>query len=161
MNERETVEVEQCPAACIEIATLADIPRLNELLTLLFTQEDEFQSDAEKQAAGLERIISNPRVGHILVLRQDGDIVAMVNLLSTVSTALGKQVAMLEDMIVHPDHRGSGAGSRLLHGAIEFARTKGFRRITLLTDHDNIGAIRFYQRHGFTLSSMVPLRLAL
>jgi len=145
----------------VDVATPFDIPRLNELLTLLFTQETDFTPDAGKQAIGLGRIIADPGVGHILVLRNRGEIVAMVNLLYTVSTALGERVAILEDMIVHPDHRGGGAGSRLLRAAIEFARGEGCRRITLLTDHDNSGAIRFYRNHGFQKSAMVPLRMML
>ncbi|HZV82864.1 MAG TPA: GNAT family N-acetyltransferase [Geobacteraceae bacterium] len=153
-------EIADFPAT-LEIATLADIPQLNELLTLLFTQEADFCPDPENQCAGLQRIIADPGVGHILTLKRDSKIFGMVNLLYTVSTALGETVAILEDMIVHPDYRGGGAGSLLLRGAIEFSRGKGCRRITLLTDHDNLGAICFYQRHGFTLSSMVPLRLAL
>jgi len=160
MKETSAVVGETVPAV-VEIANRADIPRLNELLTLLFIQEADFHPDEAKQTAGLERIIADPRVGHILVLRQGGEIVAMVNLLYTVSTALGERVAMLEDMIVHPDFRGGGAGSILLQGAIAFASGEGCRRITLLTDHDNNGAIRFYQRHGFNLSAMVPLRLTL
>ncbi len=142
-------------------ATRADIPQLSELLTLLFTQEADFRPDPEKQCAGLQRIIADPGIGDILVLKRGSEVVAMVNLLYTVSTALGESVAILEDMVVHPDYRRGGAGSRLLRGAIEHCREKGCRRITLLTDHDNSGAIRFYERHGFTRSSMVPLRLAL
>jgi GNAT superfamily N-acetyltransferase len=147
--------------AKVEIATKSDIPRLNELLTLLFTQERDFSPDSAKQADGLERIIADPGVGHILVLRQRGMIVAMVNLLYTVSTALGERVAILEDMIVDPDQRRGGAGSQLLKAAIQFARGVGCRRITLLTDHDNSGAIRFYCNHGFKQSTMVPMRLTL
>lgn len=147
--------------ATVEIATVEDIPCLNKLLTHLFTQEKDFYPDATRQIEGLERIISEPRVGHILVMRKEGEIVAMVNLLYTVSTALGGPVAILEDMIVHPDQRGKGAGSLLVQTAIEFARGGGCRRITLLTDHDNSGAIRFYRRHGFRQSSMVPMRLVM
>lgn len=159
----ETVDGELtfCGTNRVELATLADIDRLSELLTMLFTQEADFRPDPEKQRVGLERIIADSRAGHILVLRQDGEVVGMVNLLYTVSTALGGTVAILEDMIVHPDQRGSGAGSCLLQGAIAFARHQGCLRITLLTDLDNSGAIRFYQRHGFSRSAMTPLRLSL
>ena len=145
----------------IVVATLADVPRLSELLTVLFSQEAEFRPDPAKQAAGLRKIIEQPEAGHILVLREDGAIVAMVNLLYTVSTALGRRVAILEDMVVEPARRGSGAGSRLLQAAIDFARAQGCARITLLTDHDNAAAQRFYGHHGFVGSPMVPLRLIL
>jgi GNAT superfamily N-acetyltransferase len=145
----------------IGIASLEDIGRLDQLLTMLFEQEADFCVDSGKQRAGLNRIIADPRIGHILVLRRHGEIIGMVNLLYTVSTALGGTVAILEDMIIHPDHRGGGSGSILLRGALAFARRQGCLRITLLTDHDNSGAIRFYGRHGFCRSAMVPLRMIL
>ncbi len=145
----------------LRLACLADIPRLSELLTLLFTQEAEFGPDEARQRAGLRRIIENPEIGRILLLQEGAEVAGMVNLLFTVSTALGGRVAILEDMVVDPRFRGGGAGTALLQGAVELARETGCRRITLLTDHDNAGAIRFYQRHGFASSTMIPLRLSL
>lgn len=142
-------------------ANLSDIPALCELLELLFTQEADFKPDRETQSRGLARIISSPELGLIVVARQGIRVVGMVNLLYTVSTALGDRVALLEDMVVSPNARGSGVGSRLLENAIQLARVNGCKRITLLTDRDNEAAQRFYQRHGFGLSAMIPLRLSL
>lgn len=142
-------------------ATPNDIPQLCELLELLFSQEAEFRPCRTTQAAGLQQIIDFPERGQILVLRDGGSVLGMVNLLFTVSTALGGRVAILEDMIVRPAHRGSGAGSMLLRAAINFARSVGCRRLTLLTDRTNESAQRFYRRHGFSPSEMVPLRLLL
>ena len=82
----------------------------------------------------------------------------MVNLLYTVSTALGDRVAILEDMIVDRDARGRGLGSRLMTEAISTCETDGCLRITLLTDGDNTAAQQFYRRFGFERSPMVPLR---
>ncbi len=142
-------------------ATAADIPQLCQLLAIQFSQEADFHPEPERQAAGLRRIIEHPEVGRILVLREGDTIVGMVNLLFTVSTFRGGRVILLEDMVVRPDRRGDGAGSRILQGAIDFARDQGCSRITLLTDHDNERAIRFYRRHGFAGSSMIPLRLTI
>ncbi|MCF7966975.1 GNAT family N-acetyltransferase [Methylobacter sp. Wu8] len=142
-------------------ANLSDIPALCELLELLFTQEADFKPDRDAQSRGLSRIIGNPEVGLIVVVRQGGRVVGMANLLYTVSTALGDRVALLEDMVVSPNARGSGIGSRLLEHAIQLARLNGCKRITLLTDRDNEAAQRFYQRRGFGLSAMIPLRLSL
>jgi GNAT superfamily N-acetyltransferase len=85
----------------------------------------------------------------------------MINLLYTISTALGERVGILEDMVVSPTVRGSGVGAKLLTYAIEFAKEKGCKRLTLLTDKDNLNAQRFYQQHGFSISSMIPLRISL
>ncbi len=113
------------------------------------------------QTAGLRQIIDFPACGCILILREGPSIVGMVNLLFTVSTALGGRVAILEDLVVRPAHRGAGAGSLLVRAAVDFAASAACCRITLLTDRTNEPAQKFYRRHGFSLSEMVPMRLIL
>ena len=142
-------------------ATIADIPELCVLLESLYSQEAEFKPNHEVQASGLAAIINGSEVGDIMVARRSGEIIGMVNLLYTVSTALGGRAALLEDMVVSPKARGLGVGSKLINQSIEFAKEKGCKRITLLTDHDNEGSHRFYQRHGFSRSSMVVFRRSL
>jgi len=109
----------------------------------------------------LAQIINNPGVGAVLLARQGGQVAGMVNLLFTVSTALGERVALLEDMVVSSQERGVGIGTQLLAEAISFARSQGCRRITLLTDRTNEAAQRFYEKQGFVASSMIPMRLTL
>lgn len=142
-------------------ATAEDIAGLCDLLGLLFEQEAEFRPDRALQASGLLQIIDFPERGRILVLRREGLPVGMVSLLFTVSTALGGRAALIEDMVVHPQYRGKGAGSGLLRAAIDLAQVSGCTRITLLTDLTNTPAQRFYERHGFGFSDMVPMRLLL
>lgn len=145
----------------IDKASPEDIPALCELLSVLFEQEQEFVPDADAQRAGLLAILDDPKTGIILVAREGRRILAMVNLLFTVSTALGGRVALLEDMVVTPMVRGAGVGSALLRRAVALAHDAGCRRITLLTDADNVRAQRFYQQHGFVPSAMLPMRLLL
>jgi len=142
-------------------ATLEDIPALCALLAQLFAQEVEFVADAATQARGLQRILDAPDSGDILVLVEDDHPVGMVSLLYLTSTALGSRVALLEDMVVQPGQRGQGCGSRLLEAAIDCARRRGCRRITLLTDGHNLDAQRFYMQHGFAGSDMKAMRLLL
>jgi len=143
----------------ISQATVEDIPQLCELLALLFDQEAEFRPDSALQAAGLRQIIAFPERGRILALRDGQSVIGMVNLLFTVSTALGGRVAILEDMVVRPGCRRKGVGSMLLKEAVAFAESAGCLRITLLTDAANASAQRFYRRHGFNASDMVTMRL--
>lgn len=145
----------------IQIAVSDDIPELVELLCCLFEQEAEFRPNPEAHARGLAKIIDDPLMGSILLAREEGQAIGMVNLLYSVSTALGARVALLEDMVVHPAFRNAGIGSKLLQSAIDHARAVGCQRITLLTDADNFPAQSFYERHGFSLSSMRPMRLSL
>ncbi len=142
----------------IRTATIADIPALCPLLESLFTQEVEFQPNRTQQLQGLTAILENSQIGDILVAETESQVIGMVNLLYTVSTALGSRVALLEDLIVAPESRGQGVGSKLIEQAIALAKTKDCRRITLLTDIDNLAAHRFYHRHGFHSSSMIVFR---
>jgi GNAT superfamily N-acetyltransferase len=145
----------------IEKATTADIAELSELLAILFHQEQEFKPDHQLQAIGLQTIITNPDIGIILIARIDNKIIGMVNILYTVSTALGGRVGILEDMVVLPEHRGLGIGSDLLNAAITTARNNGCLRITLLTDNDNETAHAFYEKQGFVRSAMLAFRMLL
>jgi GNAT superfamily N-acetyltransferase len=145
------------PDLRIEPATLDDLPELTELLHDLFSQEEDFRPDREKQIRGLRLILEQPSRGRIFVLRNERLIIGMINLLITISTAEGGFVLLLEDLVVHRDHRRSGYGSRLLEHAIAFAREKKFLRITLLTD-DLDETRQFYLKHGFVESSMMPMR---
>src|ERR671935_2708958 len=118
----------------IEPETEADLDELSELLGELFAHESDFRPDKEKQLRGLRLIFEQPSRGRVFVLRRNGVIVGMINLLFTISTAEGGFVILLEDLVVHDSFRGHGYGSQLLEYAINFAKQKNFLRITLLTD---------------------------
>ena len=143
----------------IEPATEADLDELSEMLGELFTQEGDFRPDKQKQLHGLRLIFEQPSRGRVFVLRRDGAIVGMINLLFTISTAEGGFVILLEDLVIHKEHQGHGYGSKLLQHAIDFAKQKNFLRVTLLTDRPENVAQEFFRRHGFVESSMIPMRL--
>jgi GNAT superfamily N-acetyltransferase len=52
-------------------------------------------------------------------------------------------------MAVEPSHQGAGIGRRLLHRAIEEARSAGAKRLYLETNHVLTPAIRLYESLGF------------
>ena len=143
----------------IEPATEADLDELSEMLGELFAQEGDFRPDREKQLRGLRLIFEQPSRGRVFVLRQNGAIVGMINLLFTISTAEGGFVIVLEDLVVHKKYQGKGYGRRLLQHAIDFAKQKNFLRVTLLTDRPENVAQEFFRHHGFVESSMIPMRL--
>jgi GNAT superfamily N-acetyltransferase len=143
----------------IEPATEADLDELSEMLGGLFAQEGDFRPDREKQLRGLRLIFEQPSRGRVFVLRRNGAIVGMINLLFTISTAEGGFVILLEDLVIHKGFQGKGYGSKLLQHAIDFAKQKNFLRVTLLTDRPENLAQEFFRDHGFVESSMIPMRL--
>jgi GNAT superfamily N-acetyltransferase len=147
--------------ARVEPATLADLDALVQLTMDLFRMEQDFHPDRSRQEHGLRLILEQPNRGRIFVVRTDYKIFGMANLLFTISTAVGGFVLVLEDVIIHPDHRGHGYGTLLMNHVISFAREKAFKRITLLTDKAEEDSQRFFQRFGFEFSNMRPMRLLL
>ena len=126
----------------------SDISELIALLKSLFEQEEEFEPNPEAQRKALSKIILDPKIGIILVAKDDEKILGMINLLFTESTALGSKVAILEDMVVLSKSRSEGVGSKLMDYAISEAKKEGCKRITLLTDIENTKAQSFYQKKG-------------
>ena len=139
----------------------SDVGAMVELLGYLFKQERDFTPTPAKQRRALELLLAQPALGRLFVLTRGSKILGMVSLLFTISTAEGGKAAWLEDLVVRPDQRDHGLGTRLLRAAVDWARKEGLTRITLLTDADNARARRLYLRHGFAVSVMQPLRLHL
>jgi ribosomal protein S18 acetylase RimI-like enzyme len=71
-----------------------------------------------------------------LVWRPDGDEVEVASLGATV--------------------HGGGVGTALLDAAVALARSRGARRLYLITTNDNTRALRFYQRRGLRITAIDP-----
>lgn len=145
----------------VDFATAADVDALADLLAELFTLESDFRPEREKQLAGLRLILESPQLGRLFALRVDGSVAGMANALITVSTAEGKPVVLLEDVIVGAAWRGRGLGRLLVERVIEWAGETGMARVTLLADKANAPALAFYAALGFASSAMTVLRRSL
>ncbi len=145
----------------IDFATPEDLPHLADLLAELFALESDFEPDRDKQLRGLRTILDSPELGRLFVLRVDGQVAGMANALLTISTAEGGLVLLLEDVIVGRAHRGQGLGRRLVEHVLDWVRQQGYVRVTLLADRENINALVFYRKLGFSDSRMTVLRYSL
>jgi len=151
---------EQCDhdEPVVETATIEDLQPLTELVMELLANSGDFTADRAVQERGLRLILEQPNRGRIFVVRNKERIFGMVNLLFTISTARGGFVILMEDVVIHHDHRGQGYGSMLLKHVVDFAAQKDFRRITLLTDKISSDSQAFFVKHGFEYSNMIPMR---
>ncbi len=146
-------------AVKIETATIEDLEEIVELLIELFEIQGDFKADRECQERGLRLILESPNRGRIFILKNDHRIIGTVNLLFTISTVMGGMVILLEDFIIHPDHRGQRYGEMMVQHVRQFAKDKKFKRITLLTDKLSASSQNFFKAQGFNHSNMIPMRL--
>lgn len=142
----------------IEPATSEDLPTLSLLISDLMEAQPDFIPNESAHVKGLRLILENPARGRVFVLRNDQEILGMVNLLFTISTALGGVAVLMEDVIIHPHHRRQGFGSLMVDYVIAFVEEKEFKRITLLADKENEKSQAFFQKKGFELSGLIPMK---
>ena len=141
----------------IRDAVAADIPAMVELLSQLFSIEQDFVPDADKQGRGLVLLLAHAGA-HMLVAELEGRVVGMITTQTLISTAEGGPVGLVEDLVVAEPHRGKGIGRQLLQTMETRARDTGLTRLQLLADSDNAPALDFYTQRGWRRTSLLALR---
>jgi GNAT superfamily N-acetyltransferase len=146
----------------IENATSADIPALVLLLDELFSIEQDFQPNKERQIAGLQLILDSAKHAVIKVAKNiQGEVVGMVSGQLVISTSQGTPSLWVEDMIVSQQYRAHGVGRMLLEALLTWAKQHGATRAQLLVDLDNAPALGYYNHLGWQPSRMGMRRLLL
>ena len=132
----------------IRPAAEADLPELVELLRQLFELEQDFEPDASKQQAGLSLMLESP-FAELLVAECGGRVAGFCGVQLQISTAMGSYAAQIEDLVLHPEFRRRGIGSRLLDAAGAWAKQRGARRLQLNCDDQNLPAMLLYEARNW------------
>jgi ribosomal protein S18 acetylase RimI-like enzyme len=66
-----------------------------------------------------------------------------------------KDLAVLWDIRIHPDHKGRGIGTALFRHAAAWAREMGYNQLGIETDSSNIPACKFYIKLGCELGGIL------
>ncbi len=128
------------------------------LLAQLFSLEKDFQVDTARQEQGLSLLLNNnDKTSCVLVAESNHKAIAMCSIQVLISTAMGGEVGLLEDLIVDADHRYTGIGKALLVEAEGWCQQRGLLRLQLLADRDNNKALDFYARYGWLSTNLRAL----
>lgn len=136
-------------AITIRPATPADAPQLLRLINALAEYEKLDPPTPEAQ----ERLIRDafspaPRFHVLLAQAADGQLAGYAFIMETYSTFLAKPTLYLEDLFIHPDFRGTGAGSAMFSAIKAEAKKRGCGRIEFVVLDWNNLAREFYHRKG-------------
>ena len=145
----------------IEQASSADIPAMVGLLAALFTIEQDFKPDTERQIRGLAGVLASPNACIMVARSAQGEAIAMCSAQLVFSTAEGAHSAWIEDMVVHKAWRKRGIGRQVLQAVLAWASERGATRAQLLADLDNQPALDYYQHLGWQETSLIARRLSL
>lgn len=143
----------------IRKAVSSDIADLAGLLRDLFSIEEDFQFDEQKQRAGLLMLIESDCNEKVLfVAEKDKRVIGMCSAQTLISTAEGGKAAMIEDMAVEKSARGNGIGRLIMDEIVSWAKENGITRLQLLADKNNIRAISFYKKNDWKDTQLICLR---
>jgi ribosomal protein S18 acetylase RimI-like enzyme len=135
----------------IQKATINDLDSLTELFDL-YRVFYEQGSDLEGVREFLEvRIMNDESV--VFIARDEDNPVGFVQLYPSFSSVRMKRSWILNDLYVKEQFRGNGAGAKLIHKAIQFAKETGAKGVSLETGNENINAQRLYEKIGFERES--------
>jgi GNAT superfamily N-acetyltransferase len=141
----------------IRPAREADLPALQALLSQLFSIEQDFQPDPERQGRGLRLLLESTQSA-VFAAEHSGRVVGMATVQILISTAEGGPVGLIEDVVVDDSQRGQGIGGLLLRHLEAWARERGLTRLQLLADKANRPALTFYEHLDWTPTSLIALR---
>jgi len=141
----------------IRQAKLADLADLVGLLHLLFSIEEDFDFDADRQHRGLAMMLERDGAV-ILVAEAESRVIGMCTGQRMISTAEGGYSLLVEDVVVGERWRGRGVGAGLLKGLEERAKEMRVSRFQLLADRSNNGGLRFYQKQNWQKTELICLR---
>ena len=137
----------------IATVTEADLPELLPLMRGYCDFYEVYPSDDELLAFSRELLASPELDGLQLLARDDeGRAIGFATILWTWSTLSASRIAVMNDLFVSPDGRGSGAADALIKVCSERAREHGATSLEWQTARDNDRARKVYDRVGGRMS---------
>jgi len=90
----------------------------------------------------------------MLVAEDGGEIVGYVAVGRATRLESNRHVADIRGLAVAPDHQGRGIGRALVHAALDAARERGARKVTLRVLGPNAPARALYESCGFVVEGV-------
>jgi predicted N-acetyltransferase YhbS len=134
--------------AILRCAKETDAPAVAALLAELGYPASE--AEIGKRLRG----VAERRTGCLLVAQADGEVVGLISAERVPYFPNGSTICRITALVVAARQRGRGIGAMLVEGAVAFAREHGCSGIEITSAEHRVDAHRFYQRLGFSRTSL-------
>jgi ribosomal protein S18 acetylase RimI-like enzyme len=129
-------------------ATPADLEPIASLLTEL-----GYASTAPDVVDRVQRSLHS-ETSCLLLAKSEDDVIGLISAELVPYFPNGSTVCRVTALVVAARHRSRGFGEKLLAHATDFAREHGCSGIELTSAHHRLDAHRFYERLGFSRTSL-------
>lgn len=129
-------------------ATAADLDDLLALVRAYYAY-DGIDFDAPKQRAALRGLLNAPAHGESLFILRGGERVGYAVMTLDYSIEFGGLEAFIDELFLVEHARGGGVGGAAVALLKGWCRARGVRSLSVIVEHHNAPALRFYARHGW------------
>ena len=141
------------PVGAADIPAIAALARaiwLDHYPGIISTGQIEYMLSQRYSAAQMREEIDGGEIGWVQVAA-NGAPVAFASWFP----AEGQGEMKLDKLYVHPGHQRAGHGGSLIAYVAAAAAARGFRRLVLAVNKNNVNAIAAYRKHGFEVRESV------
>ncbi len=127
--------------------------RLNRMfMAYEYQDENVWENPMDKGDPGIifDRVIQDEHSpNRLFFIEEGGEVIGFINTVVFISIWAHGSVLFIDDFFISEEHRGKGFGQKALEELESEMRAEGFKRIQLMAEDTNPGAVRFYEREGY------------
>jgi GNAT superfamily N-acetyltransferase len=129
-------------------ATASDIHTLVNFMQAYY-EYDHIPFDKATASGALEQLLSDNSLGRAWLICLEAKAIGYVVLTFDFSLEYGGRIAYIDEIYIHEDYRGRGAGTQTITFLEKACRSLDLKALYLEVERANLKAQTFYQKMGF------------
>ncbi|MDM1296774.1 GNAT family N-acetyltransferase [Sphingobacterium sp. N143] len=132
-----------------EELAIQDIPVIAAMMEEFYAI-DGYDIDHDTTVENFHHFVSDPQLGQAWLIREGADVLGYMIVVYFFSFEFKGLVGLLDELFIHENARGKGAGKLAVEFANSFLESKQCKLILLEVEQHNKPAIHLYEKNGFS-----------